>query len=108
MITHEQMISAGEYAVKLHGLDKIPLSERDREYAATLISLGAYRAVEYLNKGQSNPQSADKGEPLAEVSRIERINDNLVGALETILNHHYSGNWPKPYADLIAKAKGAA
>lgn len=62
MITHEEMIRAGEYAVKLHALDKIPMAERDKEYASTLLSLGAYRAIEYLNKGQSNPQSADKGQ----------------------------------------------
>ncbi len=66
-IPHEQMIAAGEYAVKLHALDKMGMSEQENDRVKTLLSLGAYRAVEFLNKGQLSTDKgmliSDKGQP---------------------------------------------
>lgn len=49
-ISHEDACKAADYAVDLHCLEKSGLSEFETDRVKTLLSLGAFRAIEYLNK----------------------------------------------------------
>lgn len=49
-ITHDTALKAVDFAIEKHCLDKCGFSEQERERVKTLLSLGAFRAIEFLNR----------------------------------------------------------
>jgi len=49
-IDHDTTCKAADYAVELHYLDKSQYSTAEKANVTALLALGAFRAIEYLNK----------------------------------------------------------
>ena len=53
-IPHDEALKAADYAVKLHCTKKYYHDPKEADHVNTLLSLGAFRAIEYLNMADSD------------------------------------------------------